>query len=110
MNGVLKIAIEISNGVEMTDNRGHEITAFVIENYPDSKNFNSIYFEKNGTFFRVSNHELPNRRFMEATNWATLDLAIENGKGHELFHNNNIEVIVKNGGIYKTNLNFNILN
>ncbi len=98
MNLVLKIALKIADGVIMTDNRGHEIKQFMIENYADSKNFNSIYFSKNGIEFRISNHELPNRLFMQSNSFVNEPLS---------FYKNNIEVIVKDGEIVKTNLNFN---
>lgn len=98
MNPVLKIALEISNGVTMTDNRSHEIKPFMIENYSDSKNFDSIYFYKNGIEYRISNHELPNRSYMQQSSYLNEPLR---------FHKNNIEVIVKNGEIVNTKLNFN---
>ena len=107
MNPVLKIALEIANGQTLYANRNEEVTSDWIKETPNSKIFNSLYFSKNGVQFRISNHELPQRNFMSAHNFANDDVAIANGV-KKLYYNNNIEVIVKDGEIATTKLNFNI--
>lgn len=106
MNQVLKIALEISNGNEIRLNRNEVLTEEFIQKRPNSNLLNSLYFTKNGVVYRVSNHELPNRDFMCTHTWVTNELAKKNGVT-KLYYQNNIEVIVKNGDIVKTKLNFN---
>lgn len=106
MNQVLKIALEISNGNEIRLNRNEILTEELINERPNSNLYNSLYFKKNGVTYRVSNHELPNRDFMSTHSWVTNELAKEKGV-KQLYYENNIEVIVKNGEIVKTKLNFN---
>lgn len=97
MNPVLKIALEIAEGNQIFMNRNEKLTDSIIEyTKGESKLFNSLYFSKNGIEFRVSNHELPNRDFMMTDR---TDL--------QKYYKNNIEVIVVNGEIVNTKLNFN---
>lgn len=97
MNPVLKIALEIAEGNQIFMNRNEKLTDSIIEyTKGESKLFNSLYFSKNGVEFRVSNHELPNRDFMMTDR---TDL--------QKYYKNNIEVIVVNGEIVNTKLNFN---
>jgi len=107
MNPVLRIALEIANGQTIYANRNEVVTAEWIEQTPNSKIFNSLYFSKNGVEFRISNHELPQRNFMSAHNYVNDEVAISNGVT-KLYHKNNIEVIVENNEISKTKLNFNL--
>jgi len=106
MNAVLKIALEIANGNQIFLNRNEALTTEWINDNPNSKLFNSLYFSKNGIEFRVSNHELPNRDFMCAHNYTSNEIAKEKGI-EKLYHKNNIEIIVVDGEILKTKLNFN---
>jgi hypothetical protein len=106
MNAVLKIALEISNGATIYANRNEVVTNEWINEAPNSKLFNSLYFCKNGIEFRISNHELPNRNFMSAHNYISDEIAIERGVD-KLYYKNNIEVIVKDSEIVLTKLNFN---
>lgn len=106
MNAVLKIALEISNGETIYLNRNEVVTTEWINENPNSKLFNSLYFSKNGIEYRISNHELPNRNYMSAHNYISDEVAIEKGVT-KLYHKNNIEVIVKNNEIALTKLNFN---
>lgn len=107
MNAVLKIALEISNGQTIYANRNEVVTNEWINDTPNSKLFNSLYFLKNGIEFRISNHELPNRNFMSAHNYISDEVAVSKGI-KKLYHKNNIEVIVENNQIKLTKLNFNI--
>lgn len=97
MNSVLKIALEIANGNQIFLNRSEKLTeAFLEYTNGDSKLFNSLYFSKNGIEFRISNHELPNRDYM-----------MNDRTDLNTYYKNNIEVIVIDGEIFKTKLNFN---
>jgi len=106
MNPVLKISLEIANGATIYANRNEVVTNEWILERPNSKLFNSLYFSKNGIEYRVSNHELPNRNYMSAHTYINDDVAKERGV-EKLYYKNNIEVIVKNGDIETTKLNFN---
>lgn len=106
MNPVLKIALEIANGNQIYANRGEKVTQNDIENYPNLRLWNSLYFSKNGIEFRISNHELPGRNYMSAHNYINDEVARERGV-EKLYYNNNIEVIIKNGEIVNTKLNLN---
>lgn len=106
MNPVLKIALEIAEGSKIYANRNELVTNEWINERPNSNLFNSLYFSKNGIEYRVSNHELPNRNYMSSHNFLNDEIARERGV-EKLYHKNNIEVIVKNGNIELTKLNFN---
>jgi len=97
MNAVLKIALEIANENQIFLNRSEKLTQSIIDyTKGESKLFNSLYFSKNGVEYRISNHELPNRDYMMTEN-----------TNLPKYYKNNIEVIVENGEIIKTKLNFN---
>ena len=97
MNAVLKIALEVAEGNQILMNRNEKLTQSILDyTKGESKLFNSLYFSKNGIQYRVSNHELPNRDFMMTDK---TDLP--------KYHKNNIEIIVVNGEIVNTKLNFN---
>jgi hypothetical protein len=97
MNPVLKVALEIAEGNQILLNRNEKVTPHFLEyTKGEGKLFNSVYFSKNGIEYRVSNHELPNRDFMMTDR---TDLP--------KYYKNNIEVIVVNGEITKTKVNFN---
>ena len=106
MNPVLKIALEISEGNVIRANRNEVVTKDWIEKSPKSNLFNSLYFSKNGVEYRVANHELPGRNYMSAHTFINDDIAREAGV-EKLYYKNNIEVIVKDGEIKLTKLNFN---
>ena len=106
MNPVLKIALELSKGNEIKMNRGDVVTSDFIKESPNSNLFNSLYFNLDGVEYRVSNHELPQRDYMQTHTWISHELAKKNGV-NKLFHHDNIEVIVKNGEIFKLKQNFN---
>jgi hypothetical protein len=105
----LQVALDIAKGVKIYDNRNREFTKEDVYKYGDLKGATtSLYFEKEGVVYRISNHELPGRRYMEAHNYDSVDTAIEKGiPTNKLFHQNNVEIIVKDGKISKINNNFN---
>jgi len=101
----LALALDISNGATIKTNFGQEWTA---ETMGTGSATNSLYFEKNGIEYRISNHELPERKFMEAHKYKNVDEAIKKGiSTKKLFHKNNVEIIVKDGKVAKINKNFN---
>lgn len=108
LNPSLELALSIAGDSKIYENGSREFKKEFISKYGDSKSLNSVYFEKNGIEYRVSNHELPNRRFMEAHDFKNVDEAVKKGSDTKrLFHKNNVEVIIKDGKVAKINKNFN---
>lgn len=102
------LALDLSDGADIRDNIGKPISRAEIMQYGYMNQLNSVYFKKNGVEYRVSNHELPNRRFKEKHNFTDPKTAIKNGVStKDLFYENNVEIIVKDGKISKINRNFN---
>jgi hypothetical protein len=94
---VLETALEIANGNQIFLNRSEKFSQEMFDKYPKSKMYNSLYFTKEGIDFRISNHELPNRHYMQVSTM--------NGEPMK-FYKNNVEIIVTKEGI-KNKLNFN---
>jgi hypothetical protein len=113
-NDNLSFALDISNG-EKLNSSGVPMSENIIKYSGHMKSLSSIYFEKNGIVYRISDHELPpkggqdiSRPYMQKHNWINNDLAIKNGVStKDLFYENNVEIIIKKGKIAKITKNFN---
>ena len=112
MKTTLEIAIELANelGVsEVRANRGEVIDQSKVDEIKNLNFYNSIYFTGNdGIEYRVSDHELPYRRYMTKHNYINEETALSKGvDGSNLYHKNNIEYIVANGKVDRVYANFN---
>ena len=112
MKTTLEIAIELANelGVsEVRANRGEVIDQSKVDEIKNLNFYNSIYFSGNdGVEYRVSDHELPYRRYMTKHNYINEETALAKGvDGANLYNKNNIEYIVANGKVDGVYANFN---
>ena len=112
MKTVLEIAFDLASelGVyELRENRNKVIDASNIEGLKNAPYMNSVYFTGNdGVEYRVSDHELPYRRYMTKHNYINEETALLKGvDGANLYHKNNIEFIVSKGKVDRVYRNFN---
>ena len=98
---VLSVASELSEKLQypIKDNIGNEFDKNTSYNY-------SLYIETPDCDYRISNHELPNRRYMQMHPYINGSIAREKG-AQQLYRKNNIEYIVKEGEIVVIYENFN---